>query len=62
MANKNFDPDQTPRQRSTGDMVPMWCPPNSIQSLPLAQVCKRDEIDWLEQLYKLPDTREEKTN
>jgi hypothetical protein len=59
MANKNFDPDQTLRPWSTGEMVPMWHPPSSIQSLPLAQVCKGDEINWLERLYKLLDPRKE---
>ena len=40
----------------------MCYPKSSIQRLPLAQVCKGDEINWLERLYKLPDTREEKSN
>jgi len=62
MDNKNFrGPSQTPRPRSTGDMVPICCPPSSIQSLPLAQICKKDGdaqwVGWLEQLYKLEDKR-----
>ena len=60
MANDNFNgPDHSPRQWSTGDMVPIGYLPGSIQSLPLAQVCKGDEIDFLERLYKLPDPRKE---
>ena len=63
MANRNFHgSDQTPRQWSTGNMVPICCPPSSIQSLPLAQVCKSDEIEFLERLYKLEDPRKEKTD
>ncbi len=63
VANDNFNgPDQTPRQWSTGDRVHICCQPSSIQSLPLAQVCKGDEINWLERLYKLKDPRKEKTD
>lgn len=34
----------------------------SIARLPLAQASKGEDILWLEGLYKLEDTREEKTN
>lgn len=40
----------------------MCCSPSSIQSLPLAQVCKGDDIEFLERLYKLEDPRKEKTD
>jgi len=63
VANSNFNgPDQTPRPWSTGDMVPMWYPSSSIESLPLAPVSKGEDIQWLERLYKLEDPREEKTD
>jgi hypothetical protein len=67
VANKNFNfPDRTPRPWTTEDMMPACCPPSSILSLPLAQICKKDEdaqwVEWLERLYKLGDRREEKTD
>lgn len=60
MANNNFnDPDHSLCQGLNGHVVPIGYLPGSIQSLPLAQVCKGDEIAFLERLHKLPDPRRE---